>query len=268
MDAPHLSHLLDEAAARHPGGMAVEDEAGRSRDLWRARPHGRPARDEARALGRRARGSRGAVPAQVDRGRRGDPRDLEGGRGVCAGRPDGAGDPGAGILADAGVKAVIVADPLAGPLRDAWPAPGPLPRLIVVGEGTAGSARRTPPGTKSSPTTPRRPCRRTARPATSPTSSTPPARPAGPRAWRSRTPTPSPSSTGAATTSVPATATASPRMRRFTSICPSSTLYASVRHASPLVLIGEALAKDPRGSRRSSPSGGSTSGTRRRRSSG
>ncbi len=30
MDAPHLSYLLDEAAARCPEGVAVEDEAGRS----------------------------------------------------------------------------------------------------------------------------------------------------------------------------------------------------------------------------------------------
>ena len=42
---------------------------------------------------------------------------------------------GAGILADAGVKAVVVSAEHAESLRDAWPEAGPLPRFVVVGEG-------------------------------------------------------------------------------------------------------------------------------------
>jgi acyl-CoA synthetase (AMP-forming)/AMP-acid ligase II len=51
---------------------------------------------------------------------------------------------GAGILSDAWVKAVIVHAPLAAKLREAWPGPGPLPRLIVVGDPTedVGSVAR------------------------------------------------------------------------------------------------------------------------------
>ena len=41
-----------------------------------------------------------------------------------------------GILASAGVKAVVVAAHLAPALRGAWPDDGPLPRLIVAGEET------------------------------------------------------------------------------------------------------------------------------------
>jgi non-ribosomal peptide synthetase component F len=41
---------------------------------------------------------------------------------------------GAGIFADGGVKAIVVAESLAPGLREAWPGPCPLPRLIVVGD--------------------------------------------------------------------------------------------------------------------------------------
>ncbi|RUL81628.1 D-alanine--poly(phosphoribitol) ligase [Tautonia sociabilis] len=46
---------------------------------------------------------------------------------------------GAAILADAFVKAVVVEAGLVPALVGAWPGPGPLPRLIVVGEGDDGS---------------------------------------------------------------------------------------------------------------------------------
>ena len=54
---------------------------------------------------------------------------LRVGRGLCAGRPDRAAAPrGAGILADAGVKAVVVAAELAAGLAPGTgPAPGPCP---------------------------------------------------------------------------------------------------------------------------------------------
>lgn len=132
MDA-HLSRLLDEAAARRPGGVAVEDESGR-RVTYREL-----ARMADRLATRLARWGVG----------RGDrvglflPKSIEAVAAIHGILRSGAAyvpvDPtapavrGAGILADAGVKAAVVADPLAKPLRDAWLAPGLRPRSIVVG---------------------------------------------------------------------------------------------------------------------------------------
>ena len=82
----------------------------------RRRPPGHPAR----ALGRRPGRPRRSVPAQGDRGGRGGPRQSSGRRGLRARRPDRAAARGAGILADAGVKAVVVAPSwLAAALRQA-----------------------------------------------------------------------------------------------------------------------------------------------------
>jgi amino acid adenylation domain-containing protein len=134
----HLSHLLDDADARRPEGIAVEDESGRSVT------YAELARMADRLATRLARWGVG----------RGDrvglflPKSIEAVAAIHGILRSGAAyvpvDPtapavrGAGILADAGVKAVILAAPLAQPLRDAWPAPGPLPRWIVVGEEFEG----------------------------------------------------------------------------------------------------------------------------------
>ena len=45
---------------------------------------------------------------------------------------------GAGILADAGVKAVVVLEEYAAELREHWPETGPRPRFVVVQGGDAG----------------------------------------------------------------------------------------------------------------------------------
>ncbi len=74
MDGPHLSQLLDRAAATRPDHPAVEDEHGRIADLCRAAPRRRPAGDPPGAVGRRPGRPRRAVPAQGARGGRGDPR--------------------------------------------------------------------------------------------------------------------------------------------------------------------------------------------------
>jgi amino acid adenylation domain-containing protein len=133
MDGTHLSQLLDEAAARRPDHAAVEDEHGRSLT------YAALARAADRLATRLARWGVG----------RGDrvglilPKGLEAVAALHGVLRAGAAyvpiDPsapvarGAGILADCGVKAVVVAAESVRALRSAWPGPGPLPRLVVVG---------------------------------------------------------------------------------------------------------------------------------------
>ena len=138
-DAPrqHLSYLLPHAAETRPDHPAAEDEGGGSMsyaELDRAadRLHAR--------LGRWGVGRGDRVGLFL-------PKGLEAVAAIHGVLRSGAAyvpvDPtapalrGAGIFADGGVKAVVVAAALAGPLRSAWPGPGPMPRLIVVGEGGA-----------------------------------------------------------------------------------------------------------------------------------
>jgi amino acid adenylation domain-containing protein len=134
MDGPHLSQLLERAAARRPDHPAVEDEHGRTM-TYAALAH---AAD--RLATRLARWGVG----------RGDrvglflPKGLEAVAAIHGILRVGAAyvpvDPaapprrGASILADGGVKAVVAAAALVPALRQAWPGPGPLPRLIVVGD--------------------------------------------------------------------------------------------------------------------------------------
>ena len=133
MDGNHLSQLLDEAAARRPDHPAVEDELGRSLT------YAELARAADRLATRLARWG-------VSRGDRVGlflPKGLEAVAAIHGILRAGAAyvpvDPtapvarGAGIFASGGVKAVVVAAELAGELHKAWPGPGPTPRLIVVG---------------------------------------------------------------------------------------------------------------------------------------
>src|SRR4051794_11957995 len=145
MDGSHLSQLLERAAARRPDHTAVEDERGRTL-TYAALAH---AAD--RLATRLARWGVG----------RGDrvglflPKGIEAVAAIHGILRVGAAyvpvDPaapprrGAGILADAGVKAVVVAAALAPALRGEWSGTGPLPRPIVVGDpGPEGAPRRPP----------------------------------------------------------------------------------------------------------------------------
>ncbi len=241
----HLSRLLDEAAARCPGGVAVEDEAGRSVT------YDELARMADRLATRLARW--GVGPG--DRVGLFLPKSIEAVAAIHGTLKAGAAyvpvDPtapairGAGILADADVKAVVIADALATSLRDAWPAPGPLPRLIVVGEEAAELAPEDAAWGEV-----------LADDAPSPLA---PQRSAGDLAYILYTSGSTGRPKGVALSHANAFAfldwcrdhLGTNDGDRFASHAPFHfdlsvfDLYMSLRHASPLMLIGESLAKDP-----------------------
>lgn len=140
----HLSQLLEAAAARRPDHVAVEDEQGRSL-CYRLL-----ARGADRLATRLARWG-------VSRGDRVGlwiPKSLEAVTAIHGVLRSGAAyvpvDPlgparrAAAIFAASGVKAVVVAAPLAQPLREAWSGPGPFPRLVLVaGDQTISDLPRT-----------------------------------------------------------------------------------------------------------------------------
>ena len=145
MEGPHLSRLLAEAAARRPAHTAVEDEHGRSvtyAELAQA------ADRLATRLARWGVASGDRVGLYLSKG-------IEAVEAVHGVLRSGAAyvpvDPaapaarGAGIFADGGVKAVVVAAELAEGLRRHWPGPGPLPRLVVVGPAAETKAGRLGP---------------------------------------------------------------------------------------------------------------------------
>lgn len=134
MDGRHLSQLLEDAATDRPGHVAVEDETGRTL-TYSALAH---AAD--RLATRLSRWG-------VERGDRVGlflPKSIEAVAAIHGTLRSGAAyvpvDPtspalrAAGIFADCGVKAVVVAASLADSLRAHWAGPGPMPRLIVVSE--------------------------------------------------------------------------------------------------------------------------------------
>ncbi len=133
-DAPrrHLSHFLGHAARTRPDHVAIEDEAGRA---WTY------AELDLQADRLCARLTRWGV-GRGDRVGLFLPKRLEAVAalhgvlrcGAAYVPVDATAPPvrGAGIFADGGVKAVVTTSALAGPLRAAWPGPGPMPRLIVV----------------------------------------------------------------------------------------------------------------------------------------
>ena len=135
---PHLRQLLDAAAAARPDHPAVVDERGR------VKTYGELAHAADRLATRLARWGVG----------RGDrvgvylPKGFEAVaslhgiiRAGAAYVPVDPGAPtlrGAGILADAGVKAIVVLEEYAAELREHWPETGPRPRFVVVqGDGPA-----------------------------------------------------------------------------------------------------------------------------------
>jgi amino acid adenylation domain-containing protein len=245
MDARHLSRLLDMAVARNPNGIAVEDESGATVNYVEL------ARMADRLATRLARW--GVGPG--DRVALFLPKSIEAVAAIHGILRNGAAyvpvDPmapairGAGILADAGVKAAVVAAPLVQSLRDAWPASGPMPRLIVVGheptsldpaDATFGDVLR------DDAPSPLPPPHRADDPAYILYTSGSTGRPKGVAL----------SHANAFAFVDWCEAHLAPRDGdRFASHAPLHfdlsvfDLYSSVTHASPLILIGEALAKDP-----------------------
>lgn len=141
MDAQHLGALLDRAAAARPDHPAVEDERGRAltyRELHHAGDR------LATRLGRWGVGRGDRVGLFLPKG----PEAVAAIHGVLrSGAAYVPVDPaapvsrGAAILADAGVRAVVVASESAAALRAHWPGgAGPAPRFVAVGGGPAGPA--------------------------------------------------------------------------------------------------------------------------------
>ncbi|WZO98370.1 amino acid adenylation domain-containing protein [Isosphaeraceae bacterium EP7] len=129
----HLSDLLRDAAALAPDGTAVEDEAGRTltyREL--DRQAGRLATRLARWGV--ARGDRvGLFLPKSPESVAAIHGTLRAGAAYVPVDPSAPATRGAGILADAGVKAIVAEASLVAGIRAAWPGPGPVPRLVVVG---------------------------------------------------------------------------------------------------------------------------------------
>jgi amino acid adenylation domain-containing protein len=134
-DAHHLSQLLDRANLLRPDHPAVEDERG---EIYTYRELFRAADRLATCLHRWGVGRGDRVGLFLPKGREAVATIhgiLRSGGAYVPVDPGSPAIRGAGILADAGVKAVVVAAEHAGDLRDAWPVAGPLPRFVVVGDG-------------------------------------------------------------------------------------------------------------------------------------
>jgi amino acid adenylation domain-containing protein len=133
-DTIHLAQLLDRAASRWPDRVAVEAEDGRT--MTYAQLDRAADRLDAR-LARYGVGRGDRVGLMLPK----SPEAVAAIHGIlragAAYVPVDATAPvarGAGILADAFVKTIVIHASLVDSLRGAWPGPGPLPRLIVVGE--------------------------------------------------------------------------------------------------------------------------------------
>jgi len=137
MDGPHLSHLLAQAAARRPDHPAVEDEDGRAVTY---RQLAEQADRLATRLTRWGVGRGDRVGLYLPKGTEAVAAVhgvLRAGSAYVPVDPTAPAVRGAGIFADGGVKAIVVAAPLVDGLRRSWPGPGPVPRLIVVGPDPA-----------------------------------------------------------------------------------------------------------------------------------
>jgi amino acid adenylation domain-containing protein len=134
-DAHHLSQLLNHATLARPDQTAVEDERGKTysySELFHT------ADRLATRLHRWGVGRGDRVGLYLPKGCEAVAAIHGILRSGAAYVPVDPGSPairGAGILADAGVKAVIVAAEHAADLRAAWPNAGPLPRFVIVGDG-------------------------------------------------------------------------------------------------------------------------------------
>ncbi len=146
MDTPHLSQLLDQAAAARPDHPAVLDQSGRHLSYAELRC-------AALALAGRLAG-RG-----IERGDRVGlwlPKSLEAvtaihgilqnGAAYVPVDPTGPAVRAAAILASSGARAAVVSATLVPSLRAAWPGAKPFPYLIVVDDPSVGAASGVPDG--------------------------------------------------------------------------------------------------------------------------
>ncbi len=139
MERRHLSRMLEEAAARRPDHPAVEDERGGQLSYANLlRMADRVATRLARwGVGRGDRVGiwlpKGIPSVAAIHGV------LRSGAAYVPVDPTGPTVRAAAILGTAGVKAAVVSASVAAVLRDGWPVGGPMPRLIVVDDGTDAS---------------------------------------------------------------------------------------------------------------------------------
>ncbi len=132
MHQQHLSHLLESAAARRPDAIAVEDERGMTL-TYAALAHGADRLATRLARWGVGRGDRvGIWLAKSLQSVNAIHGVLRSGAAYVPVDATGPAARSAAIFAASGVKAVIVSAALADPLRASWTGPGPLPRLVVV----------------------------------------------------------------------------------------------------------------------------------------
>jgi amino acid adenylation domain-containing protein len=136
----HLAQLLERASARWPERAAVEAEDGRSL-TYAELDHAADRLDARLARYGIGRGDRvGLMLPKSPEAVAAIHGILRSGAAYVPVDPTAPPSRGAGILADAFVKAVVVDSKLVDALRSSWPGPGPMPKLIVVGEGEADHA--------------------------------------------------------------------------------------------------------------------------------
>lgn len=130
----HLSELLESAAALRPRHPAVEDESGRT---WTYAELAHAADRLATRLSRWGVGRGDRVGLVLPKGFEAVAAMhgiLRVGASYVPVDPSAPSARGVGILADGGVKAAVVVPEWASSVRRRWQGPGPGPRLILVGE--------------------------------------------------------------------------------------------------------------------------------------
>ena len=134
-DPFHLGRLLEQAAARRPDHLAVEDDCGRSLTYAQL---DRAADRLATRLARWGVGRGDRVGLWLPKGIEAVAAIhgiLRTGAAYVPIDPTGPAARGAGIAADARVRAAVVAAEMAPALVEHWPGVGPPPRRIIVGAG-------------------------------------------------------------------------------------------------------------------------------------
>ncbi len=143
----HLGQLLEHVAIERPDHAAVVDEQGR---IWTYAELARSADRLATRLARWGVGRGDRVGVFLPKGFEAVAAlhgILQVGAAYVPVDPTAPVIRGAGILADAGVKAVVVLDEFADDLRAHWPGSGPQPRFVVV-DGSDEGGRSESAATK------------------------------------------------------------------------------------------------------------------------